>query len=219
MMRGMKMRGNGSKPQNVKATAARLLAYVGRYRLKLIAVVASIVLNAVASVLSSMFLKTLIDDYITPLLIQAVPNFSGLVRALLFMACIYLVGVVCGYLYNRLMVTVAQGVLKDVRDELFSHMQTLPIRYLDTHSHGEVMSHFTNDTDTLRQMIAQALPHVFSSIVSLVAVLCSMLSLSLWLTLFTLLFAFLMMSVTRRISANSGKFFVRQQQSLASVNG
>jgi len=219
MMRGMKMRGNGSKPQNVKATAARLLAYVGRYRLKLIAVVASIILNAVASVLSSMFLKTLIDDYITPLLIQAVPNFSGLIRALLFMACIYLVGVVCGYLYNRLMVTVAQGVLKDVRDELFSHMQTLPIRYFDTHSHGEVMSHFTNDTDTLRQMIAQALPHVFSSIVSLVAVLCSMLSLSLWLTLFTLLFAFLMMSVTRRISANSGKYFVRQQQSLASVNG
>ena len=161
----------------------------------------------------------LIDDYISPLLLQANPVFTGLARALGVMVCVYVVGMISGYFYNRLMVTVAQGVLKDVRDEMFAHMQTLPIRYFDTHSHGEVMSHFTNDTDTLRQMIAQALPQVLSSVVSLVAVVCAMLSLSLWLTLFVLAFAVLMLYITKRVSGQSGKYFVKQQQSLADVNG
>ena len=218
MMRGMRMRG-GVKPQDVGQTIRRLMSYVGRYRLRLMLVVLCIILSAVASVLSSTFIGVLIDDYISPLLLQAEPVFTGLARALGVMVCVYIVGMVSGYFYNRLMVTVAQGVLKNVRDEMFAHMQTLPIRYFDTHSHGEVMSHFTNDTDTLRQMIAQALPQVLSSVVSLVAVVCAMLSLSLWLTLFVLAFALLMLYITKRVSGQSGKYFVKQQQSLADVNG
>ena len=218
MMRGMRMRG-GVKPQDVGQTVRRLMSYVARYRLRLLLVVLCIILSAVASVLSSTFIGVLIDDYISPLLLQAEPVFTGLARALGVMVCVYIVGMVSGYFYNRLMVTVAQGVLKNVRDEMFAHMQTLPIRYFDTHSHGEVMSHFTNDTDTLRQMIAQALPQVLSSVVSLVAVVCAMLSLSLWLTLFVLAFALLMLYITKRVSGQSGKYFVKQQQSLADVNG
>jgi len=212
------MRG-GVKPQDVGRTVRRLMSYVARYRLRLMLVVLCIILSAVASVLSSTFIGVLIDDYISPLLLQANPVFTGLARALGVMVCVYVVGMISGYFYNRLMVTVAQGVLKDVRDEMFAHMQTLPIRYFDTHSHGEVMSHFTNDTDTLRQMIAQALPQVLSSMVSLVAVVCAMLSLSLWLTLFVLAFAVLMLYITKRVSGQSGKYFVKQQQSLADVNG
>ena len=218
MMRGMRIRG-GARPQDVGQTIRRLMNYVARYRLRLLLVVLCIILSAVASVLSSTFIGILIDDYIAPLLLTENPVFTGLARALGMMACVYIVGLVSAYFYNRLMVTVAQGVLKDVRDEMFAHMQTLPIRYFDTHSHGEVMSHFTNDTDTLRQMIAQALPQVLSSVVSLTAVVCAMLSLSLWLTLFVLAFAVLMLYITKRVSAQSGKYFVKQQQSLADVNG
>ncbi len=219
MMRGPRGPRGGAKPQNLKATVARLMGYVGRYRLRLVLVLFCILGNTIASVTASTFIKTLIDDYITPMIGQINPDFSGLLTQLVYMACIYGVGMVCGYLYNRLMVVVAQGVLKNVRDDMFAHMQTLPIRYFDTHSHGEIMSHYTNDTDTLRQMIAQALPQVFSSIISIVAVFVAMLSQSLWLTLTVVLFTMLITWVTGRVSGKSGKFFVKQQQSLASVNG
>ena len=219
MMRGPRGPRGGAKPQNLKATVARLMGYVGRYRLRLVLVLFCILGNTIASVTASTFIKTLIDDYITPMIGQINPDFSGLLTQLVYMACIYVTGMVCGFLYNRLMVVVAQGVLKNVRDDMFAHMQTLPIRYFDTHSHGEIMSHYTNDTDTLRQMIAQALPQVFSSIISIVAVFVAMLSQSLWLTLTVVLFTMLIMWVTGRVSGKSGKFFVKQQQSLASVNG
>ena len=219
MMRGPRGPRGGAKPQNLKATVARLMGYVGRYRLRLVLVLLCILGNTIASVTASTFIKTLIDDYITPMIGQINPDFSGLLTQLVYMACIYVTGMVCGFLYNRLMVVVAQGVLKNVRDDMFAHMQTLPIRYFDTHSHGEIMSHYTNDTDTLRQMIAQALPQVFSSIISIVAVFVAMLSQSLWLTLTVVLFTMLIMWVTGRVSGKSGKFFVKQQQSLASVNG
>ena len=219
MMRGPRGPRGGAKPQNLKATVARLMGYVGRYRLRLVLVLFCILGNTIASVTASTFIKTLIDDYITPMIGQINPDFSGLLTQLVYMACIYGVGMVCGFLYNRLMVVVAQGVLKNVRDDMFAHMQTLPIRYFDTHSHGEIMSHYTNDTDTLRQMIAQALPQVFSSMISIVAVFVAMLSQSLWLTLTVVLFTMLIMWVTGRVSGKSGKFFVKQQQSLASVNG
>ena len=219
MMRGPRGPRGGAKPQNLKATVARLMGYVGRYRLRLVLVLFCILGNTIASVTASTFIKTLIDDYITPMIGQINPDFSGLLTQLVYMACIYGVGMVCGYLYNRLMVVVAQGVLKNVRDDMFAHMQTLPIRYFDTHSHGEIMSHYTNDTDTLRQMIAQALPQVFSSMISIVAVFVAMLSQSLWLTLTVVLFTMLILWVTGRVSGKSGKFFVKQQQSLASVNG
>ena len=219
MMRGPRGPKGGAKPQNMKATVSRLMGYVGRYRLPLLLVLLCILGNTIASVTASTFIKTLIDDYITPMIIEASPDFSGLLTQLVYMACIYVTGMVCGYLYNRLMVVVAQGVLKNVRDDMFAHMQTLPIRYFDTHSHGEIMSHYTNDTDTLRQMIAQALPQVFSSMISIVAVFVAMLSQSLWLTLTVVLFTVLIMWVTGRVSGKSGKFFVKQQQALASVNG
>ena len=219
MMRGPRGPRGGAKPQNLKATVARLMGYVGRYRLRLVLVLFCILGNTIASVTASTFIKTLIDDYITPMIGQINPDFSGLLTQLVYMACIYVTGMVCGYLYNRLMVVVAQGVLKNVRDDMFAHMQTLPIRYFDTHSHGEIMSHYTNDTDTLRQMIAQALPQVFSSMISIVAVFVAMLSQSLWLTLTVVLFTVLIMWVTGRVSGKSGKFFVKQQQALASVNG
>jgi len=219
MMRGPRGPRGGAKPQNLKATVARLMGYVGRYRLRLVLVLFCILGNTIASVTASTFIKTLIDDYITPMIGQINPDFSGLLTQLVYMACIYGVGMVCGYLYNRLMVVVAQGVLKNVRDDMFAHMQTLPIRYFDTHSHGEIMSHYTNDTDTLRQMIAQALPQVFSSMISIVAVFVAMLSQSLWLTLTVVLFTVLIMWVTGRVSGKSGRFFVKQQQALASVNG
>ena len=219
MMRGPRGPKGGAKPQNMKATVSRLMGYVGRYRLRLLLVLLCILGNTIASVTASTFIKTLIDDYITPMIGQTSPDFSGLLTQLVYMACIYVTGMVCGYLYNRLMVVVAQGVLKNVRDDMFAHMQTLPIRYFDTHSHGEIMSHYTNDTDTLRQMIAQALPQVFSSMISIVAVFVAMLSQSLWLTLTVVLFTVLIMWVTGRVSGKSGKFFVKQQQALASVNG
>ena len=219
MMRGPRGPKGGAKPQNMKATVSRLMGYVGRYRLRLLLVLLCILGNTIASVTASTFIKTLIDDYITPMIAEASPDFSGLLTQLVYMACIYVTGMVCGFLYNRLMVVVAQGVLKNVRDDMFAHMQTLPIRYFDTHSHGEIMSHYTNDTDTLRQMIAQALPQVFSSMISIVAVFVAMLSQSLWLTLTVVLFTVLIMWVTGRVSGKSGKFFVKQQQALASVNG
>ena len=219
MMRGPRGPKGGAKPQNMKATVSRLMGYVGRYRLRLLLVLLCILGNTIASVTASTFIKTLIDDYNTPMIAEASPDFSGLLTQLVYMACIYVTGMVCGYLYNRLMVVVAQGVLKNVRDDMFAHMQTLPIRYFDTHSHGEIMSHYTNDTDTLRQMIAQALPQVFSSMISIVAVFVAMLSQSLWLTLTVVLFTVLIMWVTGRVSGKSGKFFVKQQQALASVNG
>ena len=218
MMRGPRGRG-GAKPKNLKATISRLMGYVGRHRLRLLFVLVCILGNSVASVLASTFIKTLLDDYITPLIGQADPDFSGLLRQLAYMACIYGAGLVCGFLYNRLMVVVAQGVLKNVRDDMFAHMQTLPIRYFDTHSHGEIMSHYTNDTDTLRQMIAQALPQVFASIISIISVFIAMLSQSLWLTLTVVLFTVLIMWVTGKVSGKSGSYFVKQQKALASVNG
>ena len=202
-----------------KATIKRLLAYLAPYKVRLAVVVVCILLSAVASVVSSLFLRTLIDDYIAPLLLQAVPDFSGLLLVIMRMAAIFLVGIIATFLYNRIMVVAAQGVLKTIRDEMFAHMQTLPIKYFDTHTHGDVMSHYTNDTDTLRQMIAQSLPQVFSSIVTVTAVFVAMLSLSVWLTGFVVICVFFIMRLVGFVSGKSGTYFVRQQQSLGSVNG
>ncbi|NLO84712.1 MAG: ABC transporter ATP-binding protein [Clostridiales bacterium] len=219
MNKGVKIRGKVSKPKDVKATISRLFKYVGAYRLRLLIVVLCIMVSAVVGVLGSMFIRTLIDDYITPLLITANPDFSGLLTKLIQMAIIYAIGVLAGYLYNRLMAVLSQGVLHKIRSDMFSHMQTLPIRYFDAHSHGEVMSHYTNDADTLRQMIAQAFPQVLSSIMTIVSVFFAMISLSLWLTLLVLGFAGIMMFVVKKLSGKSGKYFVRQQQSLGALNG
>lgn len=202
-------------PQAVK----RLLSYLGQYKLRFGLVLICIVLSALTSVASSLYLETLIDDYITPLLVEASPVFTALFRSLAVMACIYLSGVIATLLYNRLMVAIAQGILKNIRDEMFAHMQTLPIRYFDTHTHGDIMSHYTNDTDTLRQMISQSIPQMFSSVITILAVFCAMVATSWQLTLFVLLFVALMLNVTRKIAGKSGYFFVRQQRALGDLNG
>ena len=212
-------RGDGRMAKDAKGTMKRLMGYLGAYKVRLFFVIICAVGNTVASVLSSSFIRTLIDDHIAPLLLESAPVFTGLLLALVRMAVIYLVGMTCGFLSNRLMIAVSQGVIRKIRIEMFEHMQTLPIKYFDTHSHGEIMSHYTNDTGTLRQMIGQALPQVFNSLISIVSVFVAMISQSLWLTLFVVLFAVGMMFVTGKIGGLSGKYFVDQQKSLANVNG
>lgn len=200
-------------------TLKRLLSYVTEYKARFIAVIVCIIISAIAGVASAVFLGKLIDGYIAPLLLQAKPDYTGLIRALLVMAVIYISGIVATYLYNRIMVTIAQGVLKKIRDEMFSHMQTLPVKYFDTHSNGDIMSYYTNDTDALRQAIAQSTPQMISSIFSVFAVFCAMLYTSVWLSIFVLICVFLMLQITKRIAGMSGKYFIKQQQSVGDVNG
>lgn len=141
-----------------KDVVKRLMSYIGHYKLRFAAVLICIVVNALAMVSCSLYLQTLIDSYITPLLQAATPDFAPLFRSILIMGCIYAVGILACLFYNRTMVSIAQGTLKRIRDEMFEHMQTLPIRYFDTHTHGDIMSHYTNDTDTLRQMLGAEYP-------------------------------------------------------------
>ena len=202
-----------------KKTLKRLLSYMKPYRFQLILVFICIAISAFASVMSSLFLQRLIDDYIAPLLLEAAPVFTGLFFALCQMAVIYIIGAFATLFYNRIMAVVSQGTLKTIRDDMFAHMQTLPLKYFDTHTHGDVMSHYTNDTDTLRQMISQSIPQTISSLFSVVAVFFSMLSLSVWLTIFVVVFLLLMFKVIGKVTAKSGRYFVRQQQSLGNVNG
>lgn len=202
-----------------RAVVVRLLSYIGQYKVRFICVLVCILINALAMVSSSLYLQTLIDDYITPLLVQANPDFAPLFRSILVMAGIYMMGILAALFYNRTMVSIAQGTLKKIRDEMFAHMQTLPLRYFDTHTHGDIMSHYTNDTDTLRQMLAQSIPQMFSSLITIISVFFAMLFTSWQLTLFVLLFVFIMLQVTGRVAGKSGFYFVRQQQSLGDVNG
>lgn len=200
-------------------TVKRLFGYMREYRPILIVALICIILSAVASAASSMFLQALIDDYIMPLIGVANPNFSGLVHALIFIAFIYAVGVFSTWIYNRLMVTAAQGTLKKIRDEMFTKMQKLPIRFFDTHTHGDIMSLYTNDTDTLRQMIAQSLAQLASSVFTIVTVFICMLYISIWLTLVVCVVVFFMLIFTKAVTAKIGGYFMAQQTSLAALNG
>ncbi len=202
-----------------KNTVKRLLSYLSQYKSRLILVGILIMASSIATAVSSLFLKTLIDDHITPLLMEAAPDFSGLFRILLVMACIYIVGMLSSLFYNRMMVSISQGVLKKIRDEMFYKMQSFPLRYFDTHSHGDIMSHYTNDIDTLRQMFSQTLPHFFSSAVTIVTVMVSMMYLSIWMSIFVLLFLFIPLKVVKIVAGKSGKYFIRQQKSLGDLNG
>lgn len=197
----------------------RLLSYMKQYKLQVSLVIACIVISAMTNVISSLFLKTLIDDYIKPLLLEAEPNFTALGQIILLMACIYLTGVLAALFYNRIMVGIAQEILKRIRDQMFARMQALPIKYFDTHTHGGLMSHYTNDIDTLRQMLSMSVPQAISAAVTIVAVFCAMLSISVWLTLFVVFCVLLMFKFVGKIAGKSGIFFARQQQSLGDVNG
>ena len=202
-----------------KGTLTRIMSYLKPYKIRIILVFVCILVNALAGVASSLFLQTLIDKYIVPLVGQAAPDFEPMFRALMVMACIYLAGVISIFFANRTMGIVSQATLRDIRDEMFSHLQTLPIGYFDRNSHGNVMSHFTNDADTLRQMLSQTLPQLFSSIISMAAVFCSMLHLSLWLTLVTVAFTFFALFMAKTIAGKSGGYFMKQQASLGALNG
>ena len=187
--------------------------------LRLVFVLVAIVISAAASVGASVFLESLIDDYIKPLLLMENPVFDKLLHALMGMACLYAAGLIATYLYNRIMVTVSQRTLKSIRDKMFSHMQSLPIRYFDTHAHGDIMSVYTNDVDTLRQMISQSIPQAMSSAVSIVAVFCSMLVMSWQLTIVVLICVAVMLVAARMIARRSGAYFIQQQMDLGRLNG
>ena len=197
----------------------RLLSYMKDYKGQLIFVVICILLSAIASAASSLFLQSLIDDYITPLLGSSAPVFSGLLKALVVIGIFYLIGVLSTLFYNRVMVTIAQGTLKKIRDEMFEKMQRLPIRAFDTRTHGDIMSLYTNDTDTLRQMIAIAMAQLVSSVFTIVAVFVSMLGISVWLTIVAVVVIFLVLQIVKAITGKIGVFFMMQQKTLADVNG
>ena len=201
------------------ATVKRLLSYMSCYRGQLVLVVACILLSAIASAASSMFLQALIDDYIVPLLAADAPVWTGLAHALITIGAVYVVGVVATLVYNRAMVTVAQGTLKHIRDDMFSHMQTLPLRYFDTHAHGDIMSLYTNDTDTLRQMIAQSLSQLVSSVFTLVAVFVCMLWMSVGLTVVVCVLMAAVLVFVGRITGVIGAFSIEQQDTLGALNG
>ena len=207
-------------PVNRKHVVGRLLSYVGRGYLALfVVVILCILVSAVASVSGSLFLGTLIDNYIVPLAAMANPDFSGLLRVILMMACLYLVGALCAFAYNRIMVTISQGVQKRIRDDLFGHMQTLPIKYFDTHAHGDVMSVYSNDVDTLRQMLSQSIPQVINSAMMILVTFVSMLATNLLLTGVVILCIIVMLLVTKFLAGRSGRYFVQQQVKLGDLNG
>ena len=215
----VKMRGDGRMAKNPKQTISRLLSYMAQYKGTLAVVGVSVVFSAVAQAASSASLGALVDDYITPMLSQAVPDFAPLLRFLGMMACVYFVGLVSAFFCNYLMAKVSQGTQRSIRDQLFTHMQTLPIRYFDTHPAGDIMSRYTSDIDTLRQMISQAIPQCASSVVTLEVVLITMIITSPILTVLQLITVLAVVFVTKLIAGKSAKFFIGQQRSLGAVNG
>ena len=212
----------GQKPQveHPFALLARLMHYVFRdYKFHCIAVFLLIFAGVIANVQGTMFTKNLIDDYITPFLLSDNPNFAPLAKAISRVAVFYAIGVISTYAYNRIMVAVTQGTLRNLRNDLFAHMEKLPIRYFDTHSHGDIMSVYTNDIDTLRQMISQSIPQIINSTFTIVSVFVSMLILNIPLTLVTLVMVSLMLICTKKAAGQSGKYFLDQQKNLGAVNG
>ncbi len=202
------------------ATIKRLLGYIFKgYKWRFFLVLVCILISSLAGVASSMFLKTLIDDFIEPLIGHENPDFSLLLNEIVKMGVIFLLGMGSTFLYNWTMVTISQGVQKTIRDEMFENMQRLPIRYFDSHSHGDIMSHYTNDIDTLRQMLSQSVPQAFSSLITIVSVFIAMITTSVYLTIFVLATVAVMMLVTAKIAGKSGKYFIGQQKSIAAVNG
>ncbi len=206
-------------------TAKRLLGYVGRNAGTLVAVVICIIISSIASVVGSMFVSKLVDNYISPLLKTYTPGadatslFDGLAKVLLMLVVVYLVCIAANFCYNWLMVKVAHRTLRQIRNDMFDKMQTLPLRYFDSNSHGDVMSRYTNDADTLRQMITQSLPQAFSSIITVIAVFIGMLILNVPMTVFVVLFVAGTTLLTKPIAGKSAKYFVQQQAAIGAVNG
>ena len=217
----------GRPPRGAKPTVAnpgkvfkRIIGFVAKnYLLQCIVVLVCIVLTVFSTIQGTMFTKTLIDQYIMPLMQQTVPDYTELLHAIIRVACFYAVGVIAAYVNTRMMVYVTQGTMRSLRDELFVHMESLPIKYFDTHAHGDIMSIYTNDVDTLRQMISQSIPQLINSSITIIGVLASMIILNIPLTLLTLVLVGLMLVVTKKATGMSGKYFVKQQKNLGEVNG
>ena len=212
----------GPKPkiENPGKLFKRLMAYVFQnYLPHVIVVVICIFLSVFASIQGTMFMQTLIDGYITPMLGQANPDFSGLANAIFRVACFYALGALAAYIQNRVMINVSQGTMRNIRNDMFHKMESLPIKYFDTHAHGDIMSCYTNDIDTLRQMISQSMPQLLNSVITIVGVLGSMIALSFPLTLVSLVMVALMLFVTKKAAGMSGSYFVKQQKAIGAVNG
>ena len=210
----------GPMVENPGKMLGRLMGYIYKnYRIHIIVVVIGIVVSVLANVQGTMFMKTLIDQYIMPLLKSEAPDFHPLAMAILRVACFYAIGVACTYTYNRLMIYVSQGTLRNLRNEMFERMETLPVKYFDTHAHGDIMSIYTNDIDTLRQMISQSIPQLISSVITIVSVLVSMIILNIPLTVVTLFMVGVMLLASKNLAGLSGKYFMEQQKNLGTVNG
>ena len=213
------LRKAAAKPKNLRQTLGRLLCYVGTFRLQLVIVVLCILLSAGSAVVGTYFLRPLINNYLLPLVGKSSPDLSGFVSMLVLLGCIYLIGAISTWVYNRLMLNISTGTLYKLRVDLYNHLQTLPLRYFDTHTHGELMSRFTNDVDTLRDMFSQSFAQLINSAVTVVAVFIAMLILSPPLTLLTIGMLVIMLVVVRTIAGRSGQYFRRQQKALGEVNG
>ena len=221
-MRGPGPRGpkNGGKSADPKKSLGKVLRYVmEKYKAACVIVVIGIIISALGILTMTLFMQTLIDQYIMPLMGQADPDFTPLANRLIKLGVVLAAGIISTYAYNRIMVTVSQGTMKRLRVQLFSHMESLPIKYFDTHAHGDIMSVYTNDVDTLRQLISQSIPQTINSVISLVSTLISMIVLDIPLTLVSLLMVGVMMFVTSKMSNLSGKYFMQQQKDLGAVNG
>ena len=212
---------NTKKKSNINfKTVKRLLKYATSvYKFQFVIVIISIIVSSIANVMGIQFLKTLIDEYITPLLGIENPDFGPLFMAVLGMGAMYLIGITATYVYNRLMINISQGVLRKIRSDMFNHMQTLPIKYFDTHSHGEIMSTYTNDVDTLREMLSQSIPQVFSAVITMISIFISMIVTNVYLTFIVLGMVVLMIFIAKYLGGNSSKYFVKQQEDIGKVNG
>ncbi len=211
-------RGPKPKIKNPGKLFARLMKYIlAKYKFHILVVVIGIFVGVLANVQGTLFMQTLIDVYILPMIGAKNPDFAPLAAAIFRVAAFYGVGALSTFIYNRVMVKVTQGTLRDLRDDLFTHMEGLPIKYFDTHSHGDIMSIYTNDIDTLRQMISQSMPQLLSSVITVVSILISMLALNVPLTAVTLLMVGIMMFATKTFAGRSGKYFIAQQRDIGKV--
>ncbi len=214
--RGTRVR---EKPKNPVKTLGRVFSYMGEYKLQLVFVVIGIIGSSLSGVAGTYFLKPIINDYIVPLIGQEAPDLSGFISMLIIIVLIYLTGIVCAYMQNRLMLNVSTGTLLKIRVDLFTHMQDLPLKYFDTHTHGELMSRFTNDVDALRQMISHGIPQTISSTVSVTGVFIMMLVLSPPLTVLAIAMLLVILFIIKKVGGNSASYFIKQQRELGRVNG
>ena len=214
------MRGPRPKIKNPGKLFMRVMKYVFKdYAIPYIIVIICIFIGVFASIQGTLFTKTLIDEYITPFLLTDTPDFTPLAKAIGRVAIFYAIGIISGYTQNRIMINVTQGTLRNLRDELFEHMEKLPIKYFDTHAHGDIMSVYTNDIDTMRQLISQSIPQMVNSVVTVISVFISMVILNVPLTILTLVMVAVMMFCASKTAGNSGKYFLEQQKNLGTVNG